>query len=983
MEASVRKLRAAVLAATLIIYFPAPAHGSSARTPMTAAAVTTATATGAWTTYHRDNAHTGYDPTLPAIASVAPGWTSPSLTDDVYTEPLVYNGLVYVGTLDNTVYALRQFDGSIEWSTNLGFPATGGWRCGNINPTGILGTPVIDTSTNRIYFVAFLASSSAYYLFGLDLQTGGIRLKTLILPAGFDWTIQQQRGALALGNGFVYVTFGGRIGDCGDYHGYVIAVPTDGSTSIRSWHTPSSGNGMWAAGGAAIDDATGAVIVSTGNGVSSGCSSINYNDAVIRFNAGITDTSPPYFMPEDWQNNWCANDQDLGSASPVLISSTLAFQAGKRGNGFLVNPQNLGGVDGQLFPTPKPATYVGIDVCLGDHNDANFGSYAYMAPYVYLSCDGHGIVGLQVDTVNKTFTSCNATCAAPSWHAPGTSTLGPPIVAGGAVWAVSVNGGGIYALNATTGATIFHSASFTAPHFSTPSSAGNQVFVSAGTQIRSFVMTPPITATASAVFPQRALGTTSSAMTLTLTNGSASSVTVSSVDLSGANLSEFTKGTDNCSTMVVAAAGTCTVQFTFTPTDNGVRNATVTFTNTGPNNPTSALVGTGGASEAARTLYLPWYDLSSAGVMADTIHIANPSGALASGTITLPGATTLNFNVGPGQDSFYSFPAGAIGGPVVINSSTVPILGSLRAWYYQSFNETQARPAIDAATTLYFPWYDLSSAGMRADTIHVTVPGGVAATGTIHLPGATDIPFNVAAGTDAYFSFPTGTIGGPVTITSSQPVLATLRAWYYQSFNETAARGASAATTTQYFPWYDLSSPGMRGDTIHITNVSGATAAGTIALAGATSINFSVSAGMDMYFSFPVGTIGGPVTITSDHAILSSLRAWYYQSFNEVAGRSSVGLSAIQYLPWYDLSSPGTRADTIHVTNPGGATVTGTVTKVGNQPLNLSVGAGQDMYVSFPTGSVGGPVTIRSSAAVIVSLRAWYNQSFNEVPGVQ
>jgi hypothetical protein len=40
--------------------------------------------------------------------------------------------------------------------------------------------------------------------------------------------------------------------------------------------------------------------------------------------------------------------------------------------------------------------------------------------------------------------------------------------------------------------------------------------------------------------------------------------------------------------------------------------------------------------------------------------------------------------------------------------------------------------------------------------------------------------------------------------------------------------------------------------------------------------------GLDLYFAFPGGTIGGPVTITSDNPVLASLRAWYYQSFNEV-----------------------------------------------------------------------------------------------------
>jgi len=143
----------------------------------------------------------------------------------------------------------------------------------------------------------------------------------------------------------------------------------------------------------------------------------------------------------------------------------------------------------------------------------------------------------------------------------------------------------------------------------------------------------------------------------------------------------------------------------------------------------------------------------------------------------------------------------------------------------------------------------------------------------------------VDSGKDAFMSFPGGSIGGPVTIQSSQPVLATLRAWYYQSFNESAARPASAASPTQIFPWYDLHSPGMNADTIHITNPGASTASGTISIPGAGSLSFSVPAGQDKFLAFPGGTIGGPVTISSNVPVLASLRAWYYQSFNEVAGR--------------------------------------------------------------------------------------------------
>src|SRR4029077_7866031 len=134
-----------------------------------------------------------------------------------------------------------------------------------------------------------------------------------------------------------------------------------------------------------------------------------------------------------------------------------AFQSGKWGAGFLVDPANLGGVQGERFPTPKPAAYVETDVCLGTHSDATFGSFAYAATYVYLECEGHGLVALKVNTAAPSFSACDASCNAPSWNT-GSGSFGPPIAAGGVVWAVDQGGGGLSGFDAATGAQVYQSA---------------------------------------------------------------------------------------------------------------------------------------------------------------------------------------------------------------------------------------------------------------------------------------------------------------------------------------------------------------------------------------------------------------------------------------------------------------------------------------------------------------------------------------------
>lgn len=488
---------AAVLLLALAVFpafLPAPA-----RQPLTQVKLAAAS-TGSWTVYHHDDAHTGLDSSVPPASSATAGWISAALDGEVYAEPLIYNGIVYTATLNNTVYALRQSDGTEIWhnnfatTTSFGGPVTGGWGCGNVSPQGILGTPVIDAAGGRIYVATIFASDHVYRVLGLNLATGLIEMTTQIpatIGGGFDWTIEQERGSLALHNGYVYVPFGGRYGDCGVYHGYVVGVPTNGSTSLNVYVTPGSGNGYWNAGGPVVDDATGNVFETSGNGnTGNGCNTVSggapqyENDAVVRLSPTLAHLD--FFMPQDWQAAWCSNDMDLGSAGPLLISPNLLFQSGKAGGGFLLNPNALGGVDGQRFPTPSPATYSQAEACFGNHSDATFGAFAYAAPFVYVECEGRGLVALNVKTATPSFSPCDAACAAPDWTAGGSTTFGPPIVAGGNVWAASNSG--LYGFDAITGKQTYHSASFGINRFVSPAEAGGSIYVPSHNVIRSFNM---------------------------------------------------------------------------------------------------------------------------------------------------------------------------------------------------------------------------------------------------------------------------------------------------------------------------------------------------------------------------------------------------------------------------------------------------------------------------------------------------------------
>src|SRR5258708_8706238 len=115
-------------------------------------------------------------------------------------------------------------------------------------------------------------------LFALRLVDGSVVWQLDVDPPGSDPTVQQQRGALALGSGLVYVPFGGLLGDCGNYHGYVAAVRVAGGPPLV-YRVPSGRMaGIWTPAGPTLD-AEGNFYIVTANGP--GRSSFHYTNPSI------------------------------------------------------------------------------------------------------------------------------------------------------------------------------------------------------------------------------------------------------------------------------------------------------------------------------------------------------------------------------------------------------------------------------------------------------------------------------------------------------------------------------------------------------------------------------------------------------------------------------------------------------------------------------------------------------------------------------
>ena len=94
-------------------------------------------------------------------------------------------------------------------------------------------------------------------------------------------------------------------------------------------------------------------------------------------------------------------------------------------------------------------------------------------------------------------------------------------------------------------------------------------------------------------FSSQAVGTTSAAQSVTLTNISTSTIHISSVALTGNNTGDFAISADSCTGAAVAVNGTCSVSVTFTPTAVGTRSASLSFTDDAIGSPqTVAISGT-------------------------------------------------------------------------------------------------------------------------------------------------------------------------------------------------------------------------------------------------------------------------------------------------------------------------------------------------------------------------------------------------------
>ena len=401
-----------------------------------------------WTSYHGNALRTGRSTSMPAFRGGLHVARRITLDGAVYASPIVARGLTIVVTENDTAYAFGPSN-RLVWKHHLGTPAPQSQLpCGDIFPLGITGTPVYSARTGLVYFAAEFASPVRHRLFALRVGDGHIVSKRTLDFRGVETRAMQERGALNISGGRVFVPFGGLDGDCGGYKGRVIAWPLTGSGRAVSYTVPTAREaGIWATPGP-VAGPSGNLLVSVGNGASGPGDRYDHSDSVLKLSAGMRLLDS--FSPSTWASD-NASDLDLGSQGPAIVSNKWVFAAGKSGNAYVLRLKRLGGVGGAVDRR---------SLC------TSFGGTAVRSGVVFVPCTD-GVRAVRIGPNGGMHEQ---------WHTS-SSITGSPVIGGGVVWALDPGSGVLHALGLAHGGDRASVSVGSVTRFATPALTGRRILV--------------------------------------------------------------------------------------------------------------------------------------------------------------------------------------------------------------------------------------------------------------------------------------------------------------------------------------------------------------------------------------------------------------------------------------------------------------------------------------------------------------------------
>jgi len=432
-----------------------------------------------------------------------------TIAGNVYAQPLYIEGspsgraMVIAVTESNNIYALDAAYGSVIWTDNVGAPMPlAKMPCGNIDPLGITGTPVVDLPSRSLFFDAMTTpdggTTAKHLIFSVNVDTGvtnkgwpvDVSAKANYAGTTFTSSTQGERGALAILGGTLYVPYGGLYGDCGTYHGWIVGIPLSNSASVTAWATGANEGGAWGVGGVASDGVN--AFIATGN--TGGTTVWTGGEAILRFQPGpvFSGLTNDYWSPTNW-HDLDNSDADIGGTAPLIVDvpgaspSNLVVALGKDKNAYLINRNNLGGI---ALPLAQAAVSSSAIIQAGVTYRTTLGTY------VAFCGNGSQIVAFRITPTSPPTIASAWTASENGRGSPFvTSTDGTNNML---VWGIGAESGQrLSAFNGDTGAVVFNGGGANelmanTRRFNTAIAARGRIYV--GTDNKVYAFTVPIPA---------------------------------------------------------------------------------------------------------------------------------------------------------------------------------------------------------------------------------------------------------------------------------------------------------------------------------------------------------------------------------------------------------------------------------------------------------------------------------------------------------
>jgi hypothetical protein len=437
--------------------------------------------------------------------------------------------VLYVATENDSLYAFDADAGTQLWKQSLlsngetAVPIADVGGCTQVAPIlGISSTPAIDLSLNApdgtIFLVTMTVKGSTYYqrLHALDLVTGveesgwPILVQATYPSTGpqssggvvtFNPQQYKERAALLISNGMVYTSWASHC-DGDPYNGWIIGYNESTRAQVVLNLTPNGDRGaIWQSGAGPAADAGGDLYFLMANGYFDGTLNASgfpadgdYGNAFMNLSTLSGLTVQDYFTSDNSPvETGGQNDTDLGSGGAMLLPTlnnamgnpvALAVGAGKDGNAYVVDRNNMGGYNGS-----SNAVYQQFPL-----GGAVFSSPAWFNNTLYYSASDQPLAAYPYS--GGFFGS--ATKSSPSFGNGATPSISALGSTNGIVWAVNSGSPAVlYAFNATNMSELYNSTQAgsrdtfgTGIHFTTPTIANGKVYVGTTTGVGVFGLLP-------------------------------------------------------------------------------------------------------------------------------------------------------------------------------------------------------------------------------------------------------------------------------------------------------------------------------------------------------------------------------------------------------------------------------------------------------------------------------------------------------------